>query len=332
MRLLTAGDLRALITPQQALEAVRECFVALALGRATVPAPIEVDFPHQHADLHVKGGFVDGLPYFAFKVVSGFYDNRERGLPVTSGVSLLFDSQTGAIVALLFDDGFLTELRTGAAGALAADLLALPQIETAGIIGTGSQARYQLEALMLVRQPRRVLVYGRNRGRALAYAAEMTRVHGVAVEVSATAEDLCRAAQLIVTATTARAALVLGAWLAPGTHITAVGSDVPEKQELAPDVLERADVVVADRLEQCRRSGEIHHALAAGAIGADGVVELGPLTAGLVSGRRSDGDITVADLTGVGVQDIAVANVIGRRLDELGGAAPGWTLELAHLT
>jgi len=330
VRLLTQSEIRSLVPPREALHAVREAFVAFAQGRVTMPAPIELDFPHQHADLHVKGAFVEGLPYFAFKVVTGFYENRERGLPVTSGLSLLLDSDSGAIAALLFDNGYLTELRTGSAGALAADLLALPEIDTVGIIGTGSQARYQLEALLLVRRPRRVLVCGRSRARAEGYAAEMDCLYGVAVEVAATAEEVCRASQLIVTATTAREPLVQADWLAPGTHVTAVGSDLPAKQELATDVLEKAEVVVADRLSQCLRSGEIHHAVAAGTLDPNDVVELGPLTAGLASGRRADTDITVADLTGVGVQDVAVANAVGVRLRELGQAAPGRVLEVGR--
>jgi ornithine cyclodeaminase/alanine dehydrogenase-like protein (mu-crystallin family) len=327
MRLLTETDIRALIDARSALEAVRGGFIALARGGVTMPAPVELDFPHQHADLHVKGAFVAGLPYFSFKVVSGFYENRARGLPVTSGVSLLLDSETGAIGALLFDNGFLTELRTGAAGALAADLLALREIETVGIIGTGSQARYQLEALLLVRRPTRVLVYGRTRESADAYAAEMGQRHAITVDVAESIEAVCRAAQLIVTATTAREPLIRAEWLAPGTHITAVGSDLPEKQELATDVLGRADVIVADRLPQCLRSGEIHHAVASGAVDPDAVVELGPLAAGMAEGRGSEAAITVADLTGVGVQDVAVANVVGLRLRELGDGAPGLLVE-----
>jgi ornithine cyclodeaminase/alanine dehydrogenase-like protein (mu-crystallin family) len=323
MRLLTERDVRALVGPRQALGAVRDAFVALAEGRVALPAPLELDFPHQHADLHVKGAFVDGLPHFAFKVVTGFYENRERGLPVTSGVSLLLDSETGAVVALLFDNGFLTELRTGAAGALAADLLALPKVDTVGIVGTGSQARYQLEALLLVRRPARFLAYGRTPERAAAYAAEMSERHDVSVELADSIEALCQAAQLIVTTTTAREPLVRAEWLAAGTHVTAVGSDLPEKQELATGVLARADVVVADRLSQCLKSGEIHHAVASGDLDPSRVVELGPLAAGRVEGRHRDGDITVADLTGVGVQDVAVANVVGTRLRELGDAAPG---------
>jgi ornithine cyclodeaminase len=327
MRLLTEDEIRALIGPREALGAVRDAFIALAEGRVTLPGPLELDFPHQHADLHVKGAFVDGLPHFAFKVVTGFYENRARGLPATSGVSLVLDSETGVIVALLFDNGFLTELRTGAAGALAADFLAIREIETAGIVGAGSQARYQLEALLLVRKPARVLVYARTPARADAYAAEMSERHRLRIEVATSIEGLCRAAQLIVTTTTAREPLVRAEWLAAGTHLTAVGSDLPEKQELATSVLARADVVVADRLSQCLQSGEIHHAVACGDLDPNRVTELGPVAAGMVEGRRSESEITVADLTGVGVQDVAVGNVVGTLLREC-SAAPGRVIEV----
>jgi ornithine cyclodeaminase len=327
MRVLRESEVRTLIDAPAALDAVRAGFVALARGDVTTPAPIEVDFPHQHADLHVKGAFVASLPYFSFKVITGFYENRERGLPVTSGVSLLFDAGIGTIEALLFDNGFLTDLRTGAAGALAADLLALPEVDTIGIVGSGNQARYQLEALLLVRRPRRVLVFGRSPAHADAYAAETSARHGLAVEVATTVEAVCRGAEVIVAATTAREPLIEAEWLRPGAHVTAMGADLPEKQELATAVLARADVVCADLLTQCLSSGEIHHAVDSGELDADRVIELGALAAGLATGRRSATDITVADLTGVGVQDVAVANVVGRRLRKLGADAPGFAIE-----
>jgi ornithine cyclodeaminase/alanine dehydrogenase-like protein (mu-crystallin family) len=327
MRLLTEADIRTMIDARAALEGVKAGFIALARGEVTTPAPIEVDFPHQDADLHVKGAFVADLPHFSFKVICGFYENPARGLPVTSGVSLLFDAETGAIEALLFDNGFLTDLRTAAAGALAADLLARSVIDTIGLIGTGTQARFQLEALLLVRRPRRILLFGRTSAHASAFAAEAHERHGLPVDVANSVEDVCRQAQLIVTATTARQPLVRSQWLQPGVHLTAMGADLPEKQELDPAVLAEADVVCADLLSQCLHSGEIHHAVASGDLDIDRVVELGPLAAGLAAGRQKASDITVADLTGVGVQDVAVASVVGRRLRELGEAAPGLAIE-----
>jgi ornithine cyclodeaminase len=310
--ILSEDEIRELITPSLALSAVREAFTQHAVGAVTMPAPIEVDFDHQHADLHVKGAYLHGSPFFSFKVVTGFYENAARGLPVTNGINLLFDAGTGQLYALLFDNGYLTELRTGSAGALAAQLLARPVINRMAIIGTGVQARFQLESLMEVRRPEKVVVYGRNPVRAEECAREMRGRYDVEVLVAPEVRSAVEGAELIVTATTSRTPLVEADWLMPGAHVTAVGSDLPEKQELSVAVLSRADVLVADSVSQCVTSGEIHHAVEAGVIRVDEIsAELGQVAAGMKAGRTSDHQITVADLTGLGIQDAAVAAVVG---------------------
>jgi ornithine cyclodeaminase/alanine dehydrogenase-like protein (mu-crystallin family) len=325
IKVLMEPEIRALITPAEALKAVREAFVALADGRVSMPSPIELDFPHQHADLHVKGAFIHGVPLFSFKVVCGFYENVGRALPITSGAILVFESDTGELRALLFDNGFLTNLRTGAAGALAVDLLAQSDVEQVAIIGAGTQARYQLGALLGVRQPRRVVVYSRTPRHAQEFANEMGGEHGVQVDTVHNAEQACRGAMVVVTTTTAREPVVKGRWLMPGAHVTAVGSDLPAKRELDGDVFASADVVVADLLEQCLQSGEIHHAVATGQLDPKRVIEMGPLAAGREMGRISERQITVADLTGVGIQDVAVANVVAANASREGSIG----LELA---
>lgn len=310
MKILSETEIRTLISREEAFSAVRDAFRALADGRVTMPFPTELDFPHQEADLHVKGAFVDGLPLFSFKVVCGFYDNARRGIPVTSGAILVFDADTGALRALLFDNGFLTNLRTAAAGALTVDLLARPNADRVAMIGAGTQARFQLAALLEVRRPGLVAVYSRTREHTERYAHEMRVEHGIEVETVDTPEKACAGAQIVVTTTTAREPILRGEWLAPGTHIVAVGSDLPAKRELADDVLASADVVVADALEQCLRAGEIRHAVEAGHLDPARVLELGALASGRAVGRTSERQITVADLTGVGAQDVAVASVV----------------------
>ena len=177
------------------------------------------------------------------------------------------------------------------------------------IIGVGSQARYQLEALLGVRRPKAVVAWGRDRRKAEDYAAEMTAKHHLSVEAVGSPEVACRGSDLVITVTPSHEPLVHANWVEPGMHITAVGADGPDKQELDVEVLRKADKVVADRLEQCLRIGEIHHAVDAGALRKEDVYgELGEIAAGMKRGRESDDEITVADLTGVGVQDAAVAN------------------------
>jgi alanine dehydrogenase len=309
--LLHEREIRGLIGPSQALPVVRESFVELARGHAVLPGVINLDVPNSGAEVHVKGAHLRGSPFFSIKVASGSYDNPARGLPVGSGIVLVFDAATGFPRSVLFDNGYLTELRTGAAGALAAELLANRNVGRVGIVGVGSQARHQLAAFLKVRTPERVIAYGRSEAKATAYAKEMEDREGVRVLPVKTVEQAVRGSDVVITVTPSREPLVRPEWIGPGTHVTAVGSDGPEKQELDVGVLKKADKVVADRLDQCLRIGEIHHAVEAGVLRAEDVyAELGEIAAGLKPGRTSEDEITIADLTGVGVQDAAVANFV----------------------
>ncbi len=311
VRLLFEADIRSLVGPKEALEAVRVGFAKLARGEALLPGVLAIDIPETRTEAHVKGAFLRGSPFFSVKAASGSYDNPSRGLPVSGGLVLVFDATTGSPRAILFDNGYLTDLRTGAAGALAADLLAKKDVDRVGIVGVGTQARYQLAALLGVRRPSTVLAYGRSTAKAAAYAREVESRHGVRVTVAPTIEKAVRGSDVVITVTPSTQPLVQAEWVLDGTHITAVGSDSPEKRELDLRVLQKADKIVADRLEQCLRLGEIHHGVEAGVLAKGDVYgELGELAAGLKPGREAEDEITIADLTGVGVQDAAVANLV----------------------
>ncbi len=314
LRLIDEPDIRRIVGPREALEAVREAFVKLARGEAVLPGVINLDIPETRTEAHVKGAYLRGAAHFSIKVASGSYDNPSRGLPSGGGMVLVFDATTGLPAAVLLDNGYLTDVRTGAAGALAADLLAKRTVDRVGLVGVGNQARFQLEALLQVRRPRAVAAWGRDRGKAEAYARDMEALHKLPVEAVSSPEAAVRDSDVVITVTPSREPLVHANWVEAGMHITAVGSDSPEKQELESAVLAKADKVVADRLEQCLRLGEIHHAVEEGVLGQEDVyAELGEIVAGVKPGRESDEEITVADLTGVGVQDAAVA---GRVLEE----------------
>lgn len=319
VRILTEQEIRRLIGPPEALAAVRAGFAQLARGEVTLPGAIGLDLPSARGEVHVKGAHVHGSPYFSIKEAAGFYANPERGLPVSSGVVMVFDAASGFLNSILLDNGYLTELRTGAAGALSADLLARPDVGTVGVIGCGGQARYQLEALLGVRRPRRVVVHGRSSERAAAYAHEMSERFGLPVEIAPSVQAVVEASDILITTTPSREPLVRAAWVRRGTHIIAVGSDGPDKREMESAVLARADKVVADRLDQCLRLGEIHHAVAEGVLDITRIHgELGEIAAGLKSGRASDAEITIADLTGVGVQDAVVANIVAAAANSAG--------------
>ena len=220
----------------------------------------------------------------------------------------LFDAATGLPTALLLDNGFLTDIRTAAAGALAADLLARQFIQIVGVIGSGVQARQQVRCLATVRRFHRVIAWSPNRSNLERYCAEMS-AEGFEAVAAPSAEDVCRSADVLITATPSRKALVSAEWLKEGVHVTALGSDSPGKQELMAECLDSADLVVVDRFAQCAAFGELKHALDAGLLTRNDVhAELGAVVAGRKPGRTADREITIADLTGVGFQDTAIAS------------------------
>jgi len=306
VRILRADDVRAALPMAACIDAVEAAFVAYSAGRAELPGVIHLEVPEAKGEIHVKAGHLHGAPRYAVKVASGFYAEDP---PAIDGMVLVFDARTGGPVALLLDGGVLTDLRTGAAGGVAARWLAPERIDVLGVLGTGIQARRQVEALRCVRDIGTVRLWGRDAGRAQAAA---TDVRGDAV---ATPRDAVEGADLIVTCTASRSPLVESAWVKPGAHLTAVGSDGAGKQELDPDLLRRADVVAVDSRDQCLRLGELQHAPDV----AERAVELGVLCAGGSHARTSPDQLTICDLTGVGVQDVAAANAVLANADPEAG-------------
>ncbi len=318
MRIIEERELRERIGEEQALASVERAFRALAEGSVVQPAPMGFDFEEALGEVHVKGAYLKGSPIFAVKVASGFYRNPERGLPMSAGLVLVFDASTGFPVLLLHDNAYLTELRTAAAGALATQFLAPEKIEKMAVLGTGSQARYQLRAISRVRRPNRVAAWSPSAERRARYAEEMTGALGIQVSAVSSANEALEDADLIVTVTPARKPIVEASFVKPGATIVAVGSDGPDKQELDVDVLGRADKIVADKLSQCSKLGEIHHALEAGRISEKDIYgELGDIVIGRLAGREGD-ELIVCDLTGVGAQDAALAEVVWNEIRSAG--------------
>lgn len=283
-------------------------FVAYSQGRAVVPPPGEMVFRDPPGDVHVKYGYLVGDEYFVVKVASGFYDNPKLGLPSSNGLMLLFDLGTGQPRCVLLDEGYLTDVRTAATGAIAARHLAPREVRRIGVLGAGTQAKLQLCHLKTVTNCRSLVAWSRDEQRLARYGAEMGR-EGFSVRTTLDVGDVA-ACDLIVTTTPATTPLIFANRVNEGTHITAVGSDTPDKQELDPALLARADLVVADAIVQCTVRGEISHALRAGLLEKGDITDLGNVVAGRSPGRTSPQQMTVADLTGLAVQDLQIAKAV----------------------
>ena len=312
MKIISLEQMKNVLPELDLMGAIEAGFVAYSQGRSVVPPVGELLFDDPPGEVHIKYGYTRGDESYVIKIASGFFDNNKIGLPSNNGLMLLFDQKTGRPQALLQDEGVLTDVRTAIAGAIAAKYLAPSKVTKIGIVGTGIQARMQLEYLKGVTTCRQVLVWGRGDAQLDAYRADMSAA-GFQVDTTQDADRVAAECNLIVTTTPATAPLLHLDALQQnrgGVHITAMGSDTPHKQEVDASILEAADLVVADSISQCRSRGEISKALAAGAIKEDGVVELGQIIAGDLPGRENDDQLTVADLTGVAVQDMAIAQAV----------------------
>jgi ectoine utilization protein EutC len=314
MTILTERDLRAIVKlDADAVDCVENAFRALATEAVSMPPILRLDVPEHRGEVDVKTAYVPGIDGFAIKISPGFFDNPKLGLPSLNGMMVLLSSRTGLVEALLLDNGYLTDVRTAAAGAVAAKHLARPDAAVATIFGAGVQAALQLEALTLVRPIRQARIWARDIGRATALARQLSAGLGIDIRAEADARAAVHGADVIVTTTPAERPILMADWLEPGQHVTAMGSDAEHKNELDPAAIV-AGGYVADRLSQTRKLGELHHAIAAGLVDADrDFPELGQVIAGQAPGRTSDGVITIADLTGTGVQDTAIATLARQR-------------------
>jgi ornithine cyclodeaminase/alanine dehydrogenase-like protein (mu-crystallin family) len=314
MRVVTEEQLRDLVGEEEALDAAEVAFRALAQGRVVQPPPLGMDLEGMKGEVHVKGAYIEGEAVFAVKVASGFYRNSARGLPTGSGLVLVFDAETGFPHALLQDNGYLTELRTGGAGALAVRFLAPDRPLTVTVIGAGSQARFQIRAMARVRRLQDLRVWSPIPQEVSKYEEEMGALLGIPVAGFPTPRDAVEGADLVVTVTPSRIPIIESDWLRGDATVVAVGSDGPRKQELSAEVLARAGKVVVDSRTQCLELGETHHAVASGLFSAADIhAELGEIVLGKKPGREG-GELIVCDLTGVGAQDAAMAGAVWKRL------------------
>jgi ornithine cyclodeaminase len=320
MTILTEADLRKIVKLDlDAVACVENAFRALATEKVAMPPILRLDIPEHRGEVDVKAAYVPGLDGFAIKISPGFFDNPKLGLPSTNGMMVLLSARTGLVEALLLDNGYLTDIRTAAAGAVAAKHLVRPDAAIAAVFGAGMQAKLQLEALKLVRPIAKARIWARDPVKAERTAGELRERLGIEVRAEPDAAAAVAGADVIVTTTPSTTPLIHAGFVSAGQHLTAMGSDAEHKNEIAPAILRLADLYVADSAAQTRRLGELHHALDAGVIAGNAeVTELGAIIAGKKHGRRSAADITLADLTGTGVQDTAIAMLARQRAEAAG--------------
>lgn len=319
IKVLKLEEIKRLIDTPSLIRAIEAGFVLYSEDKVVVPPVGFLNFEQPPGDVHIKYGYVKDDDVYVLKMASGFYDNPGLGLPVSDGVILVFNQKTGQLELVLHDECWLTDMRTAAAGAVAAKHLAPGNVRQIGIIGTGVQARMQLEMLRDIVDCRSCLVWGRDPDKAQTMIEDLgskpsIQDWGLEIRAVAYIDELVSQCDLIVTATSAREALVHADAVRKGTHITAMGSDDHGKQELEAGLLGRADLVVADSISQCVDHGECFHAVQGGLIERESILELGHIISDPALGRKSEEQITVADLTGVAIQDIQIAKMVGQAM------------------
>lgn len=304
MRIVELPEILDALDEEAALAAVEDGFRRLHRGCVQLAEVAHLNFQDPPGDCHVKGGHIAGDDVFVFKFATSFYRNPERGLSSSNGCMIVVSAKTGEQLAMLKDQGVLTDTRTAMAGAIAARAIVRPGSKTLGIVGTGIQAKMQGEMIARLLGMDQVLVYGRSTEKAAVLAAEL---NGKAVDLA----ELCARADLIVTTTPSTSPVLTADMVRQGTRIVAVGADTPGKQELETALTAKARIIV-DSAVQCAHHGEAGWPIRAGLIAPDALVELGALIENAVD--FADDEIVVADLTGVAVQDIAIAKTVWERL------------------
>ena len=309
MRILPLDAIRRSLDYPAIVDRMRAALIAYSRGECDTPMPMHLDIAAHRAEVHMKSSYRRGGRYFALKIAATFPDNAQRGLPVGNGMMLLSSAETGEPVAFLADAGHLTDVRTAAVAAMTARELGRrdPAI---GILGTGIQARLSATLHAQSLRPDAVVIWGRSRERAEACARDIRELGVSNVEIAHTPADVAQACRLIVTCTASREPLLRDRDIQPGTHISAIGSDSPGKQELDPAILRRAALVLADSRRQCEKLGELQHAPEQW----ERAIEIGEFCERPIAVAKDA--VTVADFTGLGVEDLYIAEYVYERVLE----------------
>ena len=292
----------------QLIPIIEDAFKSLALGKTTMPPILRLDIEKYHGESDVKAAYIDGLDSYAIKVASGFFNNPNLGLPSSNGLMILLDSKTGVLKSVLLDKGYLTDVRTAIAGAIAAKHLSNPESSNVGIIGAGIQAKMQLEALLLVRNIKTAYIWSRDSKKTNTFVKNIKDKINIKIIACESPEQTVNLSEILITCTPSKSPIIKSEWLKKGLHITAMGSDAEMKNELDPKIIKDCDYYIPDSQSQTSILGELNHAIKAGLVSAEKKYnELGSVIINSNLGRRNINDVTVADLTGTGVQDTVIA-------------------------
>tara|TARA_Y100000814_G_scaffold187757_1_gene137522 strand:- start:185 stop:1168 length:984 start_codon:yes stop_codon:yes gene_type:complete len=306
---LTSSEIKKCVQLNgQLIPIIEDAFKSLALGKTTMPPILRLDIEKYHGESDVKAAYIDGLDSYAIKVASGFFNNPNLGLPSSNGLMILLDSKTGVLKSVLLDKGYLTDVRTAIAGAIAAKHLSNPESSNVGIIGAGIQAKMQLEALLLVRNIKTAYIWSRDSKKTNKFVQNIKDKINIKIIACESPEQTVNLSEILITCTPSKSPIIKSEWLKKGLHITAMGSDAEMKNELDPKIIKECDFYIPDSQSQTSILGELNHAIKAGLVSAEKKYnELGSVIINSNLGRRNINDVTVADLTGTGVQDTAIA-------------------------
>lgn len=308
MRIVRLAEMRALLNHLEIVDCMRAALIAYTGGECDTPMPMHLEIA-TGAEVHIKSSYRRGGRHFALKIAGTFPENRSRGLSAGSGMMLLSSAETGEPVAFLADDGYLTDLRTAATAAMTARELGRRD-RVIGIVGTGIQARLSAVWHAEAVEADGIVIWGRSLERARECATDVKEQapQGCDVRVAASITDLAHHCKLIVTCTASREPLLHLRDLSAGTHINAIGSDSPGKQELEAAILRSASLLLVDSRRQCERLGELQHTPDLWGR----AVEIGKFcqTPSAIASEA----ITVADFTGLGAEDLYIAEYVYERL------------------
>jgi len=306
--IINLKEIRSIVKTIDVIAAMKEGFIQYSNGNTVVPPVGELLFDNPPGDVHIKYGYIKGDDFYVIKIASGFYDNLKLGIPSGQGLMLLFNQKTGQLEAVLLDEGHLTNIRTAAAGALAVKHFVPKKLKAVGIIGTGIQAKLQLLYLQENNPCKTVWLWGRSKEHAQKLKSDLGSDFDV--NIASTCKEVAQNSNVIITTTPSEIPLLKSKDIVAGTLIVAVGSDTENKQELESEILQNADLVIADSIPQSKSRGEIYQAVKAGSISEDKVVELGTAIQHSHLQRTNEEQTIIVDLTGVAVQDIMIASAV----------------------